>query len=178
MTRDAVLTAWLEGARIGTLARIVNEDPVGVEDALRHELRSIREEYQPSVSADPAPLPTARKAQAADSSPSPEPQFLPARKRPTYRNQAKPVHTAELDVQTQFADYPPELRDARAIRMRAVYDALRESPADFAEIEAELERRGFDGDLGRFTSNGVYALRERGLVIPPEVAGGKWRLAE
>ncbi len=36
-----------------------------------------------------------------------------------------------------FADYRPELRDARAIRMRAVYDALRESPADFAEIEAE-----------------------------------------
>ncbi len=51
MTRDAVLTAWLEGARIGTLARIVNEDPVGVEDALRHELRNIQQEYEPSMLA-------------------------------------------------------------------------------------------------------------------------------
>lgn len=180
MTRDAVLSAWLEGARIGTLARIVNEDPAGVEDALRHELRSIREEYQPSVSAEPAPLPTARKAQAADSSPSPAPEFLPKRKKPTYRKQARPlVHAAELAASPVRKAVAKLVNGAaRLSKTDLITDWLRQEPLTCSEI-ADRARAALveTNDHEKWASDGLWMMRVKDLVIKPDAPGGKWRLA-
>ena len=158
MTRDAVLSAWLEGARIGTLARIVNEDPEGVEDAIRHELRTIREEYQPSVSAESAPLTTARKARAAASSPLPEPNHAAAMKRsPARRAVEKVMALSKADL---------------------IADWLRQEPLTCSDI-ADRARAAMveTDDHEKWASDGLYYMRTKGLVIKPDIPGGQWRLA-
>ena len=169
----ATLALFVEGARIPSLATAFQIEMEEVEDALRAALRTMMEEYQPSVSAEPAPLTTARKAKAADSSPSPLPRNCAAamKRSPARRAVAKAVG--------EFADYPEALRDRRADRMRVVFDLLRHGPATVSELEARLDTSAgeFDGDVTKWLCNGLYTLHAKGIVIKPDAPGGKWRLA-
>lgn len=166
MTRDAVLTAWLEGARIGTLARVINEDPAGVEDALRHELRTIREEYQPSVSAEAPPLTTAKVAQAAASSPSPAPKNHAAAMRKS------PARKAVERIVDDLSDYPESLRNPLAKAQRAIYDALRSGP------KTTLTLAPLTGLTSATVSTTLYTLRDKRIVRGDECMPVNWSLVE
>lgn len=165
MTRDAVLSAWLEGARIATLARVVNEDPEGVEDAIRHELRTIREEYQPSVSAVSAPLTTARKSRAADSSPLPEPNHAAAMRK-------SPARRAVERIVDDLSDYPESLRNPLAKAQRAIYDALRSGP------KTTLTLAPLTGLTSATVSTTLYTLRDKRIARGDECMPVNWSLVE
>ena len=64
MTREVVLELWLEGGKLATIARLLNEDSDGIEDAIRMELNRIRDEFQPGAAQASAEVPEETPAKA------------------------------------------------------------------------------------------------------------------
>lgn len=175
MNSQNILTAFMaHGADIETIALIAETDSKQVQAAMRAEMLRLAEQSQPSVSAEPAPLTTARKAQAADSSPSPAPKNCAAamRKSPARKAVEKAANPQE------YAEFPEPLRHPLAIKQRALYLMLKTGPKDVAELVSMAEAAGVqEADIYKWVSNGLYGMQQKDIAIKPEITGGKWRLA-
>lgn len=164
MNSQNILAAFMaHGADIETIALIAETDSKQVQAAMRAEMLRLAEQSQSSVSAEPAPLTTARKAQAANSSPSPVPKNCAAamRKSPARKAVEKLVKTG-----------------ARLSKTDLITDWLRQEPLTCSDVAAKARAAMVEtDDHEHWAADGLYAMRVKGLAIEPEITGGKWRLA-
>lgn len=164
MNSTNILTAFMaHGADIETIALIAETDSKQVQAAMRAEMLRLAEQSEPSVSAEPAPLTTARKAQAADSSPSPMPKnCAAAMKRRSARKAAQKLVSGTAPL----------------LKTDLVTDWLRQEPLTCSDIAVRARAAMVEtNDHEHWAADGLYAMRVKGLVIKPDAPGGKWRLA-
>lgn len=193
-TRVHVLTCWLEGAGISSLAGLLNEDPRGVEDALRMELKAIQEEaaagtdctlranfisttkIKPLTKAEAVPEQgPAQKARPDNSSSRPRIQKV---KNAAAALAESPARKSIARKMGEFAEFPEPLRHPLAIKQRALFLMLQTGPKDVAQLVAMAEEAGVqEQDLTKWVSNGLYGMLQKDVVIKPDAPGGKWRLA-
>ena len=160
MNPSTVLAAFMSHAvDVEVIALIADTDSKQVQAVMRAELLRLAEQSQPSVLAVSAPLTTARKSRAADSSPLPEPKKAAAMKR----------SPARMAVEKVMALSKTDL----------ITDWLRQEPLTCSDI-ADRARAAMveTSDHEKWASDGLWFMRTKGLVIKPDIPGGKWRLAE
>ena len=169
MTRALVLELWMQGGNLHTIAQLLGEDPIGLEDAVRMELRRIRDEFQPAEGQPPAgkvALPAPPALEAGDSSPRPGRNRAAEMKRDPVRRRVAAASEA-LDL----TGYPAALQDPRATSQRAVLGKLRMRPMTLGEVAKET---------GLASANvwaALASLRGKNLVRGSEDTPVVWRLA-
>ena len=163
MTREVVLELWLEGGRLNTIARLLGEDPHGVEDAVRMELNRLRNENTQDQPEPCSPAPAEARTEAADSSPRPARNRAAAMKRDPVRRRIE----AALDL----TGYPEVLQDPRAETQRDIFDALKRQPQTVTQLAQELER-----DSGK-VFQAIQKLRAKNLIRGSETTPVVWRIA-
>lgn len=156
MTRQNLIEAWLEGACIATLAKLLDEDPLGIEAGIRHELLQIRAEQQdaaPKTNGAPKPA-TMRQHIAADID------------RQKAKRASKIDRLGKIANGQLLDDYPEPLRHPLAVNQRAVWDALR-APAAMGDIE--LDTGVENGALYQT----LMTMRNKALIHKRD-SDGKW----
>lgn len=170
MTREVVLELWLQGGRLCTIAKLLGEDPHGVEDAVRMELQRIRDEFQSepnaAAPAEPEALPPPQRAKRAASSFEPS-----ARRKNMAGERAAAQVRRRIGAALDLTGYPASLQDPRAERQRKVYDALKAAPSTTMELQGQMNLTSAN------VSSTIHALRAKGLIIGSETIPVAWRLA-
>lgn len=173
INNTGILTVFMEGARISSIAELIVDAPDRVEDGLRSALREIYDEYVIAGPSRPQPPTTAETPQqgaatvrAAASSPLPEPKnHAAAMKR-------SPARKAVERIVEDLSDYPESLRNPLAKAQRAIYEALRDGP------KTTLTLAPLTGLTSATISTTLYTLRDRRIVRGDECMPVNWSLVE
>jgi hypothetical protein len=163
MTRLILVDAFMEGASMETLAKLLGEELDDLQAGLRQGLHEFRDQFQPEVAGPQAEsagatAPRTVRTEAADSSP-----------RPVRRKKA--AAKAFTDTVNDFSGYPEEIRHHLNETGRAIYDALRTKPQNVIEIARST---GFESNA---VAMGLRRLRDKNLVRGSEDTPVVWRLA-
>lgn len=169
------LHLWAKGTQMDVLAAMAGANHDEFEGKLQDCLRDLCEQSralgfapgeedsrpQPPTTAE-TPQQGAATVRAADSSPLPEPNHAAAMKRsPARKAVAKAMNGA---VPLSKADL--------------ITDWLRQEPLTCADIADKARAAMVEtSDHEKWASDGLWFMRTKGLVIKPDVPGGKWRLA-
>lgn len=177
MTRTVLVEAFMEGASLGTLAKLLGETPENLEHGFRQGLIEIRDGSRDQPVAD-APLAERAAATAprqarngADSSSGRPARHAGALKRSPARKRMAVDVTLPDGTTVEYSTYPAALHDPRAETQRAIWDALKSGEKTTTMLSAEI---------GHNSSNVVQAIqkmRNKNLVRGSETTPVKWRQA-
>lgn len=147
-----IIEVFRQGAALDSICRLTGRHQHDIEEAMRAELRALAHETRQAVT------PAGEAPAVAPTKPAP-------RTPPVAR-----AHRKTPDA--VLSGYPEALRDPRAERQRACYDALTMQPMTLAELADAL-----DTDSGG-AWGAVESLRKKNLAIGSDTTPVVWSLVQ